>query len=617
MARDIKKEVKLTRDLNYLNKDFSGFRKDLLNYTKTHFSDQIRDFSEVSVGGMLIDMAAYVGDVMSFYLDHQFGELSLETAVEDANVERLIRHSGVVITGASPASVFTTVYLKVDALYDTVRGEYHPNVSQIPILRAGTRVASNDGVVFELMKDYNLAEKDANGNLLAKFNPGDMNSNNTPINFIVYMDCVFTSAVSKTETFSIPNTFTPFRTIRLSESDISEIISTSDSDENQYYEVKSLTHDVVYQTFKNTTSDRDEVKDKLGVIPAPRRFVKNFSLQDGKTTLRFGSGRSDTYEDDIIPDPSDHALPLFGDRKTFSRFSLDPNRLLESRSLGVSPVNTTITVKYRHGGGFSDNIAPGQLTDIINLSTKFNTSVSASKVRQIRASFEFYNEQRASGGADRPTLDEMRSIALNYQGSQDRLVTKQDLIARVYTMPSNFGRVFRVAVSKNNFSQNTALLAVITKNNEGRLTYATDSLKNNMIKYLNEYRIIGDSIDIIDARILNVGVSFQITVNNRYNENNVMTKVIRKIKNYFRIENFQIDQPINMTDIQLLISTTEGVNSLLSLEFFNRSGIFEGRSYEPSPFNVRANTKKGIIYPLANGIFEIKFPDDDIIGRVL
>ena len=211
----------------------------------------------------------------------------------------------------------------------------------------------------------------------------------------------------------------------------------------------------------------------------------------------------------------------------------------------------------------------------------------------------------------------MRAIALNYQGSQDRLVTKQDLIARIYTMPSNFGRVFRVAVSKNNFSQNTALLAIITKNKEGRLSYATDTLKNNIVKYLNEYRIIGDSIDIIDARIINLALSFQITVDNRYNENNVMTKVIRKIKNYFKIENFQIDQPINKTDISLLISTTEGVNSLLNLNFVNRNGNFEGRSYEPSPFNVSSNTKKGVIYPKKNGIFEIKFPDDDIIGRVL
>jgi hypothetical protein len=617
MARDIKKEVKLTRDLNYLNKDFGGFRRDLLNYAKTHFNDQIRDFSEVSVGGMFVDMASYVGDVMSYYLDHQFNELSLETAIEDANVERLIRQSGVTISGASPSTVFATAYLKVDAVFDTVKGKSVPDINQIPLLKAGTRVASYDGIVFELVSDYDMGAKDSQGDLLANFNPGDMDSNDSPINFIVYMDCAFTSAITKTEVFNIPNKFTPFRTIRLSESDISEIISTSDSDDNQYYEVRSLTHDVVYKTFKNNTSDRDAVKDKLGIIPAPRRFVKNFSLQDGKTTIRFGSGRSDTYEDDIIPDPSDHALPLFGNRKTFSRFSLDPNTLLETRSLGVSPINTTIKVSYRHGGGYTDNIGPGQLTNIVNLSTKFNTSVSASKVRQIRASFEFYNEQRASGGTDRPTLDEFRSVALNYQGSQDRLVTKQDLISRVYTMPANFGRVFRVAISRNNFSQSTAFLAVITKNKDGRLTYATDSLKNNIVKYLNEYRIIGDSIDIIDARVINMAVNFQITVDNRYNENNVMTKIIRKIKNFFKIENFQIDQPINITDIALLISTTEGVNSLISLNFYNRSGSFEGRNYEISSFNVLENTSKGVIQPINNGIFEIKFPDDDIIGRVL
>ena len=502
MARNIKKEAKLTRDLSYLNKDFNGFRKDLLNHAKTHFGDQIRDFSEVSVGGMLVDMASYVGDVMSFYLDHQFNELSLETAVEDSNVERLIRQSGVTITGASPATVFATAYLKVDALYDTARGRYFPDLNQLPVLQAGTRVASIDGTIFELVSDYDMSELDTSGNLIASYKASDVDTNQNPINFIVYMDCAFTSAVSKVETFNVPNVFKPFRTINLAESDISEIISVKDSDDNQYYEVRSLTHDVIYQSFKNNTSDRDDVKDKLGVIAAPRRFVKNFSLIDGKTTLRFGSGRSDTYEDDIIPDPSDHALPLFGNRKTFSRFSLDPNKLLETRSLGVSPINTTLTVNYRHGGGFSHNIAPGQLINIVNLSTKFNTSVSSKKVRQIRASFEFYNEQRASGGTDRPTLNELRAVALNYQGSQDRLVTKQDLISRIYTMPANYGRVYRASVSKNNFSQNTAFVAIITKNSIGHLSYATDSLRDNIAKYLNEYRLIGDSIDIIDAKII-------------------------------------------------------------------------------------------------------------------
>lgn len=617
MARDIKKEVKLTRDLNYLNKDFSGFRKDLLNYAKTHFNDQIKDFSEVSVGGMFVDMAAYVGDVMSFYLDHQFSELSLETAIEDANVERLIRQSGVIITGASPSTVIATVYLRVDAVYNSVLDKYYPDLSQLPILRAGTRVASVDGIIFELTEDYDMSERGTNGEIIAEFKAADVDGNNNPINFIVFMDCSFTSAVTKTETFNIPNNFKPFRTIRLAESDISEIISLSDSENNQYYEVKSLTHDIVYQSFRNTTSDRDLVRDKLGIIPAPRRFVKNFSIQDGKTTIRFGSGRSDTYEDDIIPDPTDHALPLFGNKKTFSKFSIDPNKLLETRSLGVSPVNTTLTVQYRHGGGFEDNIAPGQLTSIVNLSTKFNTSVSASKVRQIRSTFEFYNEQRAAGGTDRPTLDDMRSIALNFQGSQDRLVTKQDLLARVYTMPSNFGRVFRAAVSKNNFSQNTAFLALITKNSTGYLIPANDSLKNNISKYLNEYRLIGDSIDILDASVINIGLRFQVTVDKRYNENNVLTKVIRKIKNYLKTDNFQINQPINKTDVSLLITSTEGINSLISMTFFSRSGSFQGREYSVVNYNVNTNTVKGILHPPNNGIFEVKYPDDDIVGKVV
>jgi hypothetical protein len=345
--------------------------------------------------------------------------------------------------------------------------------------------------------------------------------------------------------------------------------------------------------------------------------VPQFSLIDGTTILRFGSGRSDTYEDDIVPDPSDHALPLYGNKRSFARFSIDPNILLSSRTLGVSPINTEITVTYRHGGGFSHNVGPGQITEIIALVTKFNSAVTASKSLAIKRTMEVYNERSASGGTDRPTLDDMRTVALNYQGSQDRVVTKQDLLTRVYTMPAKFGRVYRISVSKNNFSQNTALLRVLTKDTEGKLTIPNDSLKQNIAKYINQYRLIGDSIDIIEGRIINYAIKFTITVKNTYLESNVLTSVLTKLKRFLATDNYQIDQPINMSDVSLLITSTDGVNSLTNLSVEARSGIFESREYSVVSWSVLASMKKGILHPPTGGMFELKFPNDDLKGRVI
>ena len=619
MARNIKKEAKLTRDIGYLNKDFTGFRKDLLNYAKTHFSDNIKDFSEVSVGGMLVDMAAYVGDVMSFYLDHQFNELNLETAIEDANVERLIRQAGVRPTGASPASVLTTIYMRVDSAYNRTLDKYEPAQNQLPILQQGTKLSTPDGKVFELIQDYDLAERAVDGNYLiitSDFGNVDKETGN-PLDFIISAKCIFTSAITKTETFTISNEFVPFRTLSLGESDISEIISVLDRDGNEYHEVKTLSHDIVFKRYKNTTTDRQVATDKLKLIPAPRRFRSDYNIVTGKTTITFGSGRSDTYEDDIIQDPSDHALPLYGNKKTFSRFSLDPNKLLETRSLGVSPINTTLTISYRYSGGYSHNIGAGQLTSVVTLITKFNSAIGGQKIRQLRSTFEAYNEQEGFGGTDRPTLDDLRNVALNYKGSQDRIVTKQDLITRVYTMPSRFGRVFRVAIAKNNYSSHTAFLRILSKDKDGYLSYSGDTLKDNIARYINEYRLIGDSIDILDGKIINFGVKFTITVQNTHNENNVLVRVINKLKKFLKVDNFQIDQPINLTELQLLITSTDGVNALVGLDLTGIHGTHKGRDYIGLRYNLRRNTRKGIVYPASGGMFELKYPDDDIVGRVI
>ena len=616
MARNIKKEIKLSRNIGYLNKDFDSFRTDLLSYANAHFSDQIKDFSEVGLGGLFVDMAAYVGDVMSFYLDHQFNELNLETAIEEENVERLIRNTGVEMVGAAPSFVAVNMYISVPA--ELAGSKFRPNHNYLPKIRAGTRVMATSGVIFELLEDFDFALKDdKTGKLVAPFKINQTNSAGVPINFIVYSAAIFSSASTAIETFTIGTNHVPFRTIELEKKDISEILSVLDHDLDEYYEVNSLSEDSVFKRVVNVDYDEKLVPNTLKVLAAPRRFTKSMNRKTGKTTIRFGAGKSDTYDNDIIPNPSDHALPLYGEKRTFKKFAIDPNKLLETQTLGVSPQNTTLTVRYKHGGGRSHNVKSSQITQVSTLLTQFNTGISSTIVRSIRDSFEVYNDGPAAGGADRPTLEELRVVALGFQNSQNRIVTQQDLLTRVYTMPSQLGRVYRAGIRKNPTNPNSVLMSVVTLGSDGKLTYTTDTLKKNIRTYINEFRLIADTIEILDAPIVNFAINFTITTDSRFNHNNVLVKVLTNLKDFLKTDTMQIDQPINMTDITTIITAMEGVLTLNRFEVKSRSGNFQSRVYGSKSFNILENTRKGLLYPPQGGIFEMKFPDDDITGKVI
>lgn len=616
MARNLNKKKVLSRNINYLNKDFESFRSDLLNYSKTHFADKIQDFSEAGLGGLFIDMASYVGDVMSFYLDHQFNELNLETAIEEDNIEKLIRASGVKITSAAPAFANIILYIKIPSVVNSL-GNYIPDRTKMPVIQKGTTFSSLSGVNFELLTDIDSSKTDLSGNLIADYVVNQVDSSNNPIDYIVKLAGTCSSASTYQDSFTFNNQHKPFRKIKLSKLDISEIISIIDSDGNEYFEVDDLTQDTVFLKQNNNLADSTIVGQTLSIQPAPRRFVTIFNRNTGVTEIQFGSGRSDSYDDDIIPDPSDHALPLYGDRKTFSRFSIDPNKLMSTSTLGISPMNTTLTVNYRYGGGLSHNITTGQITTVKTLLTKFQTGISATEQRKIRSSIEVYNETPAIGGADRPSLDEARAIALNYNATQNRIVTQQDLISRVYTMPSTFGKVFRIGVRKNQNNPHSTSISVVTRDSQRKLAYASDTLKNNIATYINEFRIVGDSIDILDAPIINYRIDFTITVDNRYNQSNVLVQVINRIKETTKIEKMQIDQPINLTDLELIIASTPGVQTVNTLNVSSLSGIINTRTYPGINFDVNENTFKGLIYPTPGGIFELRYSNDDIRGRVI
>lgn len=615
MARNIKKQVQKIKEVSYTSKDFSSLRNDLRRYMQNHFSDRIIDFSDASMAGMLVDLGAYVGDVMTYYLDHQFNEISIETAIENENLERLIREAGIEIPAASPS--YAEIDIKILVPATTLNGEYIPTSNALPVVKANSVFTTPDGVQFSLLEDVDFSETDNSGRLVAKQEIANVSSSGVINRFFLTRKGLVSSAKIKTQQFTIDNQLIPFRTIQLDEDNVNEIVSVVDSSGDNYYEVDSLSQDTVFKAIDNPRQDRSDAKYRLELLHAPKRFIKTRSINSGKTTLRFGSGNEDSFDEDVIPDPSEHAIRLFGDRKTFTNVTIDPNSFLTTQTLGISPKNTVLTITYRHGGGVDHNVSAGSITGISQLITVFRTSTPASTEASVRATMEVINLSNASGGESEPTLEDMRQIAIFSRSSQNRIVTREDLIARVYSMPANFGRVFRVAVSDNPRNPQSAQLHIISRNSNNYLTFSSDTLKQNLAKYLNDFRIVSDAIDVLDAIIVNLGVDYTVTIEKGYQQNIVLANVTSRIREYFKIENQQINKPIIIGEIENIILNVPGVMGLISLAIVNKSGIQSGNIYSTYSHNIKQNLDRGLLFPPNGGIFELKYPKEDIKGSVI
>lgn len=602
--------LKTVKQRKYLNKDFDSFREDLYNYAKVHFPDKIKDFSETGLGGLFLELASYVGDVQSFYLDHQFHELSPETAVEARNIQAHIRSAGVEIVGSSPAVVNVTFSVEVPA--DNSVTPAIPLASAMPLLYAGTQVQSQNGIQFELTDDIDFADVDNTGTLLASVRISSRDTNNVVTAFVLERTEICISGFRSTESFSV-NTFEAFKKYTLGQENVTQVISVRDSQGNTYYEVGFLAQDTIYQALTNQNEDGDLVKENLQIIPCPYRFLRDMSIDTRLTTLTFGGGNAESLDNDIVPDPSEFALPLYG-KRTFSRFTLNPSNLLQTSTLGVIGTNTTITVEYRYGGGLAHNIGASAISNIINLVIGFPRSPSTEVSAKVRQSLNARNDQPASGGEDAPNLDELKLRVGGARAAQSRIVTKEDLLARVYTMPANFGRVFRASIRSNPNNPLSSLLYIISRNARGQLIVSPDSLKKNLAKYLNSYRMISDAIDVLDAQVINIQIEFVLVVDPNYNRALVLNNVLARLRQYFNIKYFEIDQPVVLDDIRNIIYNNTGILSLQSLNVRNISGIAGTRTYSDVQFDVTGNINRGLVIGPPGSIFEVRFKDNDLIG---
>lgn len=596
---------------SYIAKDFDALRLDLQKFARIYYPNNMQDFSESSLGGLMLDLAAYVGDTMSYYTDHQFRELDPLSAVETKNIERMAQNAGIKIGGASPSVAEVDFYVRVPAVEDN--GRLIPQESALPIIKEGTILNSTLGVKFYLIEDLDFSLKDSIGNLVArKVRVKRRNGEDT---FVLILPGTCVSGNVTSEIFTINNAFVPFRTLSLKNADISTILSVVDSDGNEYYEVENLSQDTVFKSFNNYKRVEDGVESNLSVVPAPYRFITKTDIRTRTTRIQFGSGRASNTADDGVPDPSLLSLPLYG-RKTMPRFSLDPAALLDTKTLGISPQNTTITVTYRHGGGAAHNVSPKSINQVDTLRIEFKDSLSGITATDVRASIEVVNEQSAAGGANRTTTEEIRQLIPTARNLQSRIVTRDDLLARLYLLPNEYGRIFRAGIVANPQNPLASILYVISRDSAGRLAQSPDVLKKNISKYLNEFRMISDAIDILDANPINFRVNLSIVTAPNINKFDVTKKVLSEIKKIFRLEKSQIDKPIVESDIINAVINVSGVLSLIELKLTSLSGNVNGREYSEQQIDFDGIKNNGIFFPPSGGIFELRYPNEDIVITV-
>lgn len=613
MSIDIRKKIKKESTRNFLARDFNGFRQELLQYARTYFPNKIQDFSEASFGGLLLDMAATVGDTMSFYLDHQFNELNPQTAVENNNILRHLRNAGVKITGVAPASVAVDFYIEVPA-DKKADGSFTVRNSALPVIQPGTVLESASGIKFNLVETLDYSELKSNGDFKANVILSETTETGDPATYIMIMQGLCVSGEESVETFSFGPDVVPFRRITLSTNNITDIVDVVDSEGNKYYQVESLSQDTVFKGVLNFSEDGRLVPLNLEVVPCPYRFVADLDPILKSTTLSFGSGDAETLDNDIIPDPSRLSLELYG-KTSFPRFSIDPNSLLETQTLGISPRNTTLRVSIRAGGGLSHNVPAESIRFVRTLKMDFRKSPTASDATFVRSSIDVKNPFPARGGDSAPTLDDLRQRVTASRQMQSRVVTKQDMLARIYTLPSKFGRVFRAGIRENPTNPLSTQIHIISRDENYNLAVCPDTLKINLSDYLNEHRLVSDAFDILDAQVINFIVKFGIVTMPQSNKILVVDSVIKRISSILTIENFQIDQPIMLDDIVNVIINTQDVVSLVSLDVLPISGIQQDRVYSNDSFNFKNSTRNRAIIGPPGSIFELKFPSFDIIGN--
>ena len=608
------------REIKYLNKDFDRFRADLINYAQTYFPNTYTDFDASSPGVMFMEMASYVGDVISFYLDNQFQENFIQYSKQSSNMYDLayMFNYKPKVTGLS--SVDLDFYQQVPS--KQVSGSAVPDYNYSLFINANTQVTStaNSSVKF-------IIEDPIDFSVSSSLDPTTVTvaqvSDNSPTYFLLKKTRKAVSGTINSTTFSF-STPTEFPTVEISSTNIAGIIDCIDNDGNEWYEVDHLAQDMVFDGVKNTNvndpnnyQNSEDAPYILKNKQVQRRFATRFK-NASTLQLQFGSGNPESVDEEITPNPFNVGIGLpFEKNKLTTAFS--PTNFIFTNTYGIAPSNTTLTVRYYTGGGVESNVAANSITSLNTSTIQFNnTNLNTTTANYIFGTLAANNENAASGGKDGDTVEEIRQNTISQYSSQLRNVTSDDYLVRALSMPSRFGVVSKGYAQKPKADDNLSSLClyILSQDQNGKLKTGSSTLKSNLKTYLNQYRMIGDTVSIKDAFIINIDCNFEIITLPNYNNNEILTNCINSLQNYFDINNWQVNQPIIYRNLFSLLDNIEGVQTVKKVIISNKRGTSSG--YSQYAYDIDGATQNGVIYPsLDPSIFELKYPNQDIRGKVV
>ena len=596
----IKKKV----PIKYTSRDFDTIKDDLIDHARRYYADSFRDFSEASFGSLMIDTVSYVGDILSFYLDYQVNESFLDTATEFNNIVRIGQQSGYKFRGAASAFGQCAFIIKVPA--DTL--SLGPDTNYLPILKKGSTMGSTGGASFILNEDVNFNDPSVEVETAEQ----DPSTGRTTYWALQAFGQVVSGEFGL-ETISV-GAFEKFKKIRLAAQDVVEITSVFDTDGNEFFEVENLSQNVIYRGVVNR--DYQGSTDATSILKpfiVPRRSVVNRTRRD--TMLQFGFGSDSQLNEAAVAEPTNVVLKKNG-RNYISNTSFDPSKLLETDKFGISPSNTTLTISYRKNSVDNTNASARTITDPIrsNFVFKDESILNAQTQNAVIASLETINYEAITGDVANPSPEELKEIILGTFGAQNRAVTAQDYKALTYSMPPSFGSVKRCSLFRDSDSfRRNINLYVVSQDNDGYLSATSNSVKTNLKTWLSQNKVINDTIDILDAKTVNIQIEYSAVSVLGVDKFSILANANDALKEMFT-QKLNIGEPLNIADIYTKLNSVRGVADVRTVTIKN---ITTG-GYSNINFDIRANTTPDgrFIDVPKNVILEVKYLDTDIIGSI-
>jgi hypothetical protein len=608
-------------DIKYLNKDFSNFKNELIEYAKSYYPTVYNDFSQASPGSMFIEMASYVGDVLSFYLDNQLQETFLQYAKQKNNLYTMAYMLGYRPKVTSAAIADLDVYMQVGVV--GASGNKTPDWTNAITIQPGMQIKSNvsNNVSFYVPNkvDFTMSSSLDPTEVSVYLTDGSGN----PTKYLLKKKTQAISGQVKTTTATF-GAAKRYATVNIQDSDIISVLKVVDSNSNIWYEVPYLAQDYILNPVENTAlnypslyQSANQVPYMLQKITVPRRFTTRFKT-DNSLVLEFGPGINSVADSAVIPNPNSVGVGN-STGLTLLETAFDPSNFVTTQTYGLAPQNTTLTISYLAGGGAEYNVLSNQLTIPISINAgSGDTSTVVSN-----------NPNPASGGGDGDTVEELRQNIQAEFSSQLRAVTQEDYLARTLSMSPKFGKVAKAYVTKDdatfsnymedNPSERDQVLVsmyVLGLDSNGNLAQPSSALVQNLQTYLSEYRMMTDAINIKPAYVINIGCNFDITVRPNFTGQDVIARCLIQLQDFFNVDNWQINEPIILSDIYTLLDQVNGVQTVKSVQIVNKFGSING--YSEFSYDVPGAILNGVVYPsLDPSIFEVKYPQSDIQGRVV